>query len=57
MKTFVVAVNGFINPAVDISILTIIVNSEFLLIQSNPDESKYKGDVDMNTDPSELSNE
>ena len=32
VKTFVVAVNGFINPAVDISILTIIVNSEFLLI-------------------------
>ena len=56
MNAHVVAVDGFIYPVVDISILTLIVNSEFLLIQSNPDESKYKGDVDMNTDPSELSN-
>ena len=53
MKTFVVAVNGIVNPADDISILIFIVNSELLLIQSNPDESKLKGDVDVNTDPSE----
>ena len=53
MNALVVAVNGLANSTVDTKILTLKVNSEFKLIQSNPDESKLKGDVDVNTDPSE----
>ena len=53
MNSFVVAVNWFANSTVEISILTLRLNSILLLIQNNPDESKLSGEVGVNIDPFE----